>query len=46
MVLAIAGRPVTATGRRYAYVTSWSLLHDLKILARTVPVVLRRRGAN
>jgi lipopolysaccharide/colanic/teichoic acid biosynthesis glycosyltransferase len=30
----------------YAYVASWSLLHDLKILARTVPVVLRRRGAN
>jgi lipopolysaccharide/colanic/teichoic acid biosynthesis glycosyltransferase len=30
----------------YAYVSSWSLLHDLKILARTVPVVLRRRGAN
>jgi exopolysaccharide biosynthesis polyprenyl glycosylphosphotransferase len=30
----------------YAYVASWSLLHDLKLLARTVPVVLRRRGAN
>jgi exopolysaccharide biosynthesis polyprenyl glycosylphosphotransferase len=30
----------------YAYVTSWSLWHDLKLLVRTVPVVLRRRGAN
>jgi exopolysaccharide biosynthesis polyprenyl glycosylphosphotransferase len=30
----------------YAYVASWSMLHDLKLLARTVPVVLRRRGAN
>jgi exopolysaccharide biosynthesis polyprenyl glycosylphosphotransferase len=30
----------------YAYIASWSLLHDLKILARTVPVVLMRRGAN
>jgi exopolysaccharide biosynthesis polyprenyl glycosylphosphotransferase len=30
----------------YAYVVNWSLWHDLKLLARTVPVVLRRRGAN
>lgn len=30
----------------YAYVTSWSLWMDIKILIRTVPVVLSRRGAN
>jgi exopolysaccharide biosynthesis polyprenyl glycosylphosphotransferase len=30
----------------YAYVAGWSLLLDLKILLRTIPVVLRRRGAN
>jgi lipopolysaccharide/colanic/teichoic acid biosynthesis glycosyltransferase len=30
----------------YAYVASWSLWHDMKLLIRTVPVVLRRRGAN
>ena len=30
----------------YAYVASWSLWHDLKLLVRTIPVVLRRRGAN
>jgi exopolysaccharide biosynthesis polyprenyl glycosylphosphotransferase len=30
----------------YAYVTNWSFLHDIKLLARTVPVVLTRRGAN
>jgi lipopolysaccharide/colanic/teichoic acid biosynthesis glycosyltransferase len=30
----------------YAYVASWSLLGDLKLLVRTVPAVLRRRGAN
>ena len=30
----------------YAYVTSWSLWLDAKILIRTVPVVLTRRGAN
>ena len=30
----------------YAYVTSWSLWLDAKILIRTVPVVLNRRGAN
>ena len=30
----------------YAYVASWSLWHDLKLLVRTVPVVLLRRGAN
>jgi exopolysaccharide biosynthesis polyprenyl glycosylphosphotransferase len=30
----------------YAYVANWSLAHDLKLLARTIPVVVRRRGAN
>jgi len=30
----------------YAYVASWSTLQDLKLLARTIPVVLRRHGAN
>jgi lipopolysaccharide/colanic/teichoic acid biosynthesis glycosyltransferase len=30
----------------YAYIASWSLWHDLKLLVRTVPVVIRRRGAN
>jgi exopolysaccharide biosynthesis polyprenyl glycosylphosphotransferase len=29
----------------YLYVTNWSLWGDLKLLARTVPVVLSRRGA-
>lgn len=30
----------------YCYVTSWSFWHDLKLLLKTVPVVLMRRGAN
>jgi exopolysaccharide biosynthesis polyprenyl glycosylphosphotransferase len=30
----------------HAYIANWSMAHDLKILARTIPVVLRRRGAN
>ena len=30
----------------YAYIASWSLWHDLKLLLRTIPAVLRRRGAN
>ena len=30
----------------YGYVANWSMLHDLKLLARTIPAVLRRRGAN
>ena len=30
----------------YAYVASWSMLHDIELLMRTVPAVLRRRGAN
>ena len=29
----------------YIYVTNWSLWWDAKILLRTVPAVLRRRGA-
>ncbi|HEY5333408.1 MAG TPA: exopolysaccharide biosynthesis polyprenyl glycosylphosphotransferase [Solirubrobacterales bacterium] len=30
----------------YAYVTSWSFWGDVKLLARTVPVVLLRKGSN
>lgn len=30
----------------YAYVTSWSFWGDVKLLVRTVPVVLSRRGSN
>lgn len=30
----------------YAYVSSWSLGHDLRLLAKTIPAVLRRRGVN
>jgi exopolysaccharide biosynthesis polyprenyl glycosylphosphotransferase len=30
----------------YAYVTSWTFWGDVKLLARTLPVVLRRRGVN
>ena len=30
----------------YAYVANWSMGHDLKLLLRTIPAVLRRRGAN
>jgi exopolysaccharide biosynthesis polyprenyl glycosylphosphotransferase len=30
----------------YAYVAGWSLLQDFKLLVRTVPVVLARRGSN
>ncbi len=30
----------------YVYVTNWSLWLDIKLIARTVPVVLIRRGAN
>jgi len=30
----------------YAYITGWSMWHDLRILARTIPVVIRRRGSN
>jgi exopolysaccharide biosynthesis polyprenyl glycosylphosphotransferase len=30
----------------YAYIASWSMWHDIKLLARTIPVVLTRRGAN
>ena len=29
----------------FAYVTNWSLWWDLKILCRTIPAVLSRRGA-
>jgi lipopolysaccharide/colanic/teichoic acid biosynthesis glycosyltransferase len=30
----------------YLYVTNWSLANDLRLLLRTLPVVLTRRGAN
>jgi exopolysaccharide biosynthesis polyprenyl glycosylphosphotransferase len=30
----------------YAYVTSWTFWGDVKLLVRTLPVVLRRRGSN
>jgi exopolysaccharide biosynthesis polyprenyl glycosylphosphotransferase len=30
----------------YAYVTSWTFWGDVKLLVRTVPVVLSRRGSN
>ncbi len=30
----------------YAYVTSWSFWGDVKLLVRTIPVVLGRRGSN
>src|SRR5205807_4150314 len=29
----------------YLYVTNWSLWGDIKLLARTVPIVLQKRGA-
>jgi exopolysaccharide biosynthesis polyprenyl glycosylphosphotransferase len=30
----------------YAYVASWSLWQDIKLLMRTLPIVLRKRGVN
>jgi lipopolysaccharide/colanic/teichoic acid biosynthesis glycosyltransferase len=30
----------------YAYATSWTLWGDIKLLIRTIPVVLLRRGSN
>jgi lipopolysaccharide/colanic/teichoic acid biosynthesis glycosyltransferase len=30
----------------YIYVTNWSLWGDIRLLIRTLPAVLRRRGAN
>jgi exopolysaccharide biosynthesis polyprenyl glycosylphosphotransferase len=30
----------------YAYIANWSMWLDLKLLVRTIPVVLSRRGAN
>jgi exopolysaccharide production protein ExoY len=45
----VSGRSTTTYGERVrldtAYVSSWSVLLDLKILLRTVPAVLNRRGA-
>jgi lipopolysaccharide/colanic/teichoic acid biosynthesis glycosyltransferase len=30
----------------YLYVTNWSMWQDVRLLLRTVPTVLKRRGAN
>ena len=30
----------------YLYVTNWSLWGDVRLILRTLPVVLARRGAN
>ena len=30
----------------YLYVTNWSLWLDVKLIVRTFPIVVRRRGAN
>jgi lipopolysaccharide/colanic/teichoic acid biosynthesis glycosyltransferase len=30
----------------YLYVTNWSLWNDVRLLIRTLPAILRRRGAN
>jgi lipopolysaccharide/colanic/teichoic acid biosynthesis glycosyltransferase len=30
----------------YLYVTNWSLWTDVRLLLRTLPVVVTRRGAN
>jgi lipopolysaccharide/colanic/teichoic acid biosynthesis glycosyltransferase len=30
----------------YLYVTNWSLWNDVRLLIRTLPVILLRRGAN
>jgi lipopolysaccharide/colanic/teichoic acid biosynthesis glycosyltransferase len=30
----------------YLYVTNWSLWFDIRLLARTLPAVIKRRGAN
>ena len=30
----------------YLYVTNWSLWQDVRLLIHTLPVVVRRRGAN
>jgi lipopolysaccharide/colanic/teichoic acid biosynthesis glycosyltransferase len=30
----------------YVYVTNWSPWTDLKLLAYTIPAVVKRRGAN
>lgn len=45
----VSGRSDTSYDRRVQldtwYVKNWSLWHDLAILAKTVPAVLKRRGA-
>ena len=30
----------------YLYVTNWSLWTDVRLILRTIPAVLHRRGAN
>ena len=45
----VSGRSETSYNRRVQldtwYVKNWTLWHDLAILAKTVPAVLKRRGA-
>ena len=45
----VSGRSETGYAQRVrldaSYVKNWSIWHDLAILAKTVPAVLKRRGA-